>query len=421
MNSYNNSLNKIKPEKILKQIENLDWYRYISKVINFLNSQNYSFYFVGGIIRDIIFSLIEYKKLKDIKDIDIAIETEDYELLIEKIKNIDFGKEVTIKKYSSFLTASIFIYDDIEYRIDISIPRKEIYPKAASLPVVKKGSINDDFFRRDFTINAIGLRYLPNEGYTLFDPFNGLEDILNRKIRILHSESFIDDPTRIIRAIRFAATFNFKLEKDTEKCLKDAINKNVLGLVSNVRLANEFINILYKGENLKLVATLFKKHKIIKFYNFINRLVKEFIINCKKIDLNKLKQYFSNEDIFYIRLLFLLEKTCGNIQPFETKIQRFKEAMISLNLSHQRRIKIYQAVDIFSGKMTEGNIPSWVKKYSRLFKRKIPILEFKPSKLKKYNVPDNKLSILAKYLYINKIKKVNKHKIKVILDNLDKK
>lgn len=413
------NLEKIKPELILGQIKKLKWYRHIRKIVELFYSQNYSFYFIGGIVRDIIFSLIKYKKIQEIKDIDIVVEIADYNLLIEKIKEIDFGQKVIIKQYPSFLTASIFIYDENkEYRVDIAIPRKEFYLQWASLPIVKKGDIKDDFYRRDFTINAIGLRYIPKEGYLLFDPFCGLTDILYRKIRILHDKSFTDDPTRIIRAIRFAATFNFNLEKTTEECLKYAINKNVLKLVSNVRLANEFINILYKGENLKIVGTLFKKYKIIKFYDFINELLKEFVENGEKIELDKLK--ISNEDRFFIRLLFLLEKTYGDIEPFETKIQKFKEAMISLNLSHQKRIQIYQAIDIFSGKKAQESIPYWVKKYSRLFKRKIPIVKFKPSDLKRYNVPDNKLSVLAKYLYVHKIKKINRKKIKVILDNLDK-
>ena len=409
-----NKLKNVTPETLLKQIKKIKWYFYIEKIINLLNAKKYRFYFVGGIIRDVIFALIKYRKLEDVKDVDIVVEIENYESLLEIIKSINFETQVTIKPYPSFLTLSVFI--DEKYRIDLSLPRKEYYPKPASLPVVEKGTIYDDFYRRDFTINAIGLRYDPSSSYILFDPFNGLNDILHKKIRVLHEKSFIDDPTRIIRAIRFAATFKFKLENNTEEYLKEAIDKRVLGLVSTTRLASEFINILYKGENLNIVVKLFKKYKIVDYYNFIRKIIENFMSNYKKLELKKLS--FSDENKYYIRLLFLLEKVCGEIKPFETKVNEFKNCMVLLNIPHKKREQIYKSIEIFSGKGKKIDTPIWVKYYSKFFKKKIPVLKFKPSELIKYGVPNEKLDALAKYLYLNKINKINKSKIKVILKKI---
>ena len=144
-------------------------------------------------------------------------------------------------------------------KLDFVRCRKEVYPKPASLPQVKPSILHDDLFRRDFTANAAALSLLPSEFFKDYDLFNAKKAIKKGYIQILHSKSFIDDPTRIFRAIRFAARFNWKIEKTTLALLKKAVKENYLLLLSRARLNNELVKIL---EDKKQLAALKMLEKI---------------------------------------------------------------------------------------------------------------------------------------------------------------
>lgn len=179
-------------------------------------------YYVGGVVRD---ELINAKSI----DTDFCFEGNAINFAKEKKLNI-------IKTNPAFGTVRVEI-DDKE--IDIASTRIETYPRKGHLPMVENigCSLKDDLKRRDFTINAIAKRTTDNQ---LIDYFGGIEDIKNKTIRILHKDSFIDDPTRIIRGLKFSIRFGFELSKDT-KSLQDSYLNNINYDMSYHRIKKELI------------------------------------------------------------------------------------------------------------------------------------------------------------------------------------
>ena len=150
-------------------------------------------YYVGGYVRD---EILGFPSL----DIDYCY-----------IGNaIDFAKGLDIVKSNQEL-CTVRVLDEGN-EVDIASTRTEFYPKEGHLPVVNKVgcSLLEDLQRRDFTINALAKNTLTGE---IFDCFNGLDDIKNKKIRVLHDKSFIEDPSRIIRALKFSVRLGFDLDK----------------------------------------------------------------------------------------------------------------------------------------------------------------------------------------------------------------
>jgi tRNA nucleotidyltransferase (CCA-adding enzyme) len=407
--------NKKLVNKVLIKLQKISWIKpYINKITNVLISNNYNFYFVGGTIRDILISIFNNNTFFDSQDVDLVVETNDYHKIVTVIQNIfSTNERIQIQTYPQFLTFSLVIpsKDQIK-RIDFSIPRKEEYPEQSVLPKVSIGTIFDDVYRRDFAINAICLRYDNyNKSYTFYDPFNGIQDIIDKKIRVLHNKSFVDDPTRIIRGIRFAASLKFKFDPITEDFINKAIKDDVISLLSLSRINTEFICILKKGKNLYLVSKYFKKYHIEKYYNHVKNLFSKFIINAKKIELKKIKNTTMK---FYIRLFYLLEKTAGKVELLEfNKIQLFKEYLTKLNIPKKDRQPIYNAVRIYA-LGDNKNLPKWLKIYSDIYKRSIKPLPIKASKLISLGLPKEKINSIFDYIIKQKIKKLTLKKIKSI-------
>ena len=173
-----------------------------------------SSYLAGGIVRDLI---LKKKNL----DLDVVIEknaVEIAQIIKRKLKG-------TIVIHPKFKTATLELSNGL--RIDFATARHEYYSKPGALPTVKKGTLSEDLFRRDFTVNAMGLCINRSRFGQLIDEFDGLKDLKAKKIRVLHAKSFVDDPTRILRAIRFEQRFNFRIEPTTVSLLKEAIKKKL--------------------------------------------------------------------------------------------------------------------------------------------------------------------------------------------------
>jgi tRNA nucleotidyltransferase (CCA-adding enzyme) len=126
--------------------------------------------------------------------------------------------------------------------VDLAMARTETYARPGALPTVRMGSIQDDLARRDFSINAMALRLDPAGFGKLVDPFNGQQDLESKVIRILYDRSFIDDATRMLRAVRYEQRFGFQLETATEKLLRQ--NVSMLGTISGDRIRHELELIL---------------------------------------------------------------------------------------------------------------------------------------------------------------------------------
>ncbi|MDO8489220.1 MAG: CCA tRNA nucleotidyltransferase [Candidatus Omnitrophota bacterium] len=188
-------------------------------------------YLVGGFLRDLILGVPNF-------DIDITVEG----------KGIIFAEKLAKKLKSDLIiherfgTATLTLCNCL--KLDIATARLEKYPFCACLPVVSPGSVEEDLMRRDFTINAMAVSLVVADQQKLIDPFDGKDDLAAGKIRILHDLSFKDDPTRILRAIRFQQRFDFIIEPKTLALLKNAIVCGLLNKVHAHRMRDELVLML---------------------------------------------------------------------------------------------------------------------------------------------------------------------------------
>lgn len=183
-------------------------------------------YLVGGVVRDILLG-------REITDLDIVVEGDAITLakeLAEELKG-------EIVFHNRFGTATLYIPQGME--IDFATARREFYSDIAVLPVVEPASLREDLFRRDFTINALALSLNPLDFGLLIDYFGGKEDLQQKKIRVMHSLSFWEDPTRILRGIRLEAKLGFKMDNWTEKLARQAVEGSVFQRLSGERIREE--------------------------------------------------------------------------------------------------------------------------------------------------------------------------------------
>ncbi len=191
----------------------------------------YSIYCVGGFVRDLILNVDNF-------DIDFVVEGDGEEVARRLAER--FGGKARI--HDRFRTAMVIFPDG--FKVDVATARTEYYEFPAALPTVEKSSIREDLYRRDFTINTLAICLNPGLYGDLLDHFGGQKDIQNGLIRILYNFSFVEDPTRIMRAIRFETRYGFTIETDTLRFAKDAIARRLLGQLSYKRILQELILIL---------------------------------------------------------------------------------------------------------------------------------------------------------------------------------
>ena len=183
-------------------------------------------YAVGGFVRDIL----------------LAIPNDDIDLVVEG-DGIAFatalGQQLhaRIRPHLKFRTAVLILPSG--QKIDVATARLEYYEYPAALPVVELSSLKMDLYRRDFSINTLAIHLAPEHFGKLVDFFGGQQDLKDGIIRVLHSLSFVDDPTRIIRAIRFEQRFQFKIGAQTERLIKNAVRLNIFQRLSGARIRHE--------------------------------------------------------------------------------------------------------------------------------------------------------------------------------------
>ena len=188
-------------------------------------------YAVGGFVRDL---LLHIKNL----DLDVVIEGDGLAYAKKLAKKLG-GR---VRTHEKFGTAVVTLPDGL--KIDIATARLEYYEYPAAMPTVELSSIKLDLYRRDFTINAMAIHLNPDTFGTLVDFFNCQNDLKDRQIRILHNLSFVEDPTRIFRAIRFEQRMGFKIGKHTEKLIKNAVKMELFDRFFGKRFFNELTSIL---------------------------------------------------------------------------------------------------------------------------------------------------------------------------------
>jgi tRNA nucleotidyltransferase (CCA-adding enzyme) len=194
--------------------------------------RGWQLYLVGGAVRDL---LLASKNGLLIQDIDLVVDgfhrTADEAAGVELAKDLQQTyPEVRLQVHGRFQTAALLWHDDPQLGslwIDIATARTEFYPYPAANPEVEASSIRQDLYRRDFTINAMAIRLTAPRSGELLDFFGGLLDLQAQQIRVLHTNSFIEDPTRIFRAVRFAVRLGFQIDPQTEGYIRHAIASGI--------------------------------------------------------------------------------------------------------------------------------------------------------------------------------------------------
>ncbi|MCD6442960.1 MAG: CBS domain-containing protein [Thermotogae bacterium] len=211
-------------------------------------------YVVGGFVRDLLLGVENY-------DIDVVVEGNGVEYA-EKMKDY-FDAVVVI--HERFGTAIVHLKDH-DLRIDVATARTEYYEAPAELPKVEMSNIKRDLYRRDFSINAMAIKLNNRDFGTLIDFFGCRKDLENGIIRVLYNLSFIEDPTRILRAVRFEQRYGFRIEERTEELLRQAVEEGYIEKVTGLRLREEFEKILDEKEPFKAVKRLAEFNVIVHLF-----------------------------------------------------------------------------------------------------------------------------------------------------------
>jgi len=213
-------------------------------------------YIVGGSVRDLLRGEANL-------DIDIVVEVDGIAFAHALGKKLN----ARVKSHKRFGTA-VVLTDD--FKFDVATSRTEYYESPAALPTVETSSIKKDLYRRDFTINTMAIKLNPDRFGQLFDFFGGQRDIKEKTIRILHNLSFIEDPTRAFRAIRFSERFGFKISKHTINLIKTAVRINLFDKLSGARMYDELNLLFLETEPISAI----KRLEELDLLQFIHRHLK---------------------------------------------------------------------------------------------------------------------------------------------------
>ncbi|MBI1921072.1 MAG: CBS domain-containing protein [Geobacter sp.] len=195
-------------------------------------------YAVGGFVRDLLLR---------VENVDVDITVEGDGILFAETFAGERGCRV--KSHAKFGTAVIIFPDG--FKVDVASTRLEYYESPGALPTVERSSLKHDLYRRDFTINTLAICLNRQKFGQLIDYFGGQRDISERVIRVLHNLSFVEDPTRVFRAVRFEQRLDFHIARHTENLVKNAVRMNFLEKLGGRRLLTELILILRERDPLK--------------------------------------------------------------------------------------------------------------------------------------------------------------------------
>jgi tRNA nucleotidyltransferase (CCA-adding enzyme) len=200
-------------------------------------------YAVGGFVRDLLLH-------KDNLDIDIVIEGDG----IEFAREIEKVMECRVRLHERFGTAVVVFPDG--FKLDIASTRTEYYLEPGALPNVEHASIKLDLYRRDFTINTMAVALNVDVFGDLFDFFQAQKDLQDGAIRVLHNLSFVEDPTRLFRAIRFEQRLHFNIGKHTEALLNSAVRMGFVEKIGGIRVYNELLHIFKEADPVASVQRM---------------------------------------------------------------------------------------------------------------------------------------------------------------------
>jgi tRNA nucleotidyltransferase (CCA-adding enzyme) len=254
-------------ERLPKRIIDL-----LRKAGTLAEENGYELYVVGGFVRDLLLGSANL-------DVDLVVEgdgTVFAEILAKEFKG-------RAKVHRKFRTAVVILPDDS--RIDVATARLEYYEQPAALPTVELSSIKMDLYRRDFTINALAVHLNPKKFGKLVDFFGAQRDIKDRVVRVLHSLSFVEDPTRILRAIRFEQRFRFNIGGQTERLIKNAVAMDFFDRLSGSRIFHE-LKLIFQEKNARQCLVRMGEFQILKVIHpklELSRKVLEFLEQIEEV------------------------------------------------------------------------------------------------------------------------------------------
>jgi tRNA nucleotidyltransferase (CCA-adding enzyme) len=257
-------------------------------------------YLVGGSVRDLL-------RGEENLDIDIVIEGDG----IVFAKALGEKLNASVKSHQRFNTAQVITG---KLKLDVATARTEYYESPAALPKVETSSIKKDLYRRDFTINTLAIKLNPKDFGLLMDFFGSQRDLKEKTIRVLHNLSFIEDPTRAFRAIRFSERFGFKISKHAENLIKSTVKMNLFEKLSGPRLYEELLILFNETEpdralkKLSDLGLLKVIHPALTFNEELEETLKSL-----------------HETVSWFNLLFLEEKTDRGILYLMALLSELKE------------------------------------------------------------------------------------------------
>lgn len=220
-----------------------DVYHLLTQISKVAKEAQVSVYLIGGIVRDIFLHVPN-------DDVDIVVEGDG--ISFAKRLQQQYGGDVTV--HDSFGTATWHHPAGID--IDVATSRLEYYDHPAALPDVETSTLQEDLYRRDFTINAMAIQLDEDHFGKLIDPFHGQLDLKEKRMKILHNLSFVEDPTRILRGIRFEIRFGFAMDEQTEALARHSMERVIE--LSATRMIHEMERLFAEVDPVKVLDRLFE-------------------------------------------------------------------------------------------------------------------------------------------------------------------
>lgn len=312
-------------------------------------------YAVGGFVRDLLLGI-------ENDDIDVTIEGNG--ILFAETFAREFGCRV--KSHEKFGTAVIVFPDG--FKIDVASTRLEYYSSPGALPTVERSSLKIDLYRRDFTINTLAIQLNSQEFGHLIDYYGGQRDLQERSIRVLHNLSFVEDPTRVFRAIRFEQRLDFHIAKHTENLIKNAVKMDFLDKLGGKRLLSELVHILREKDPLRAMDRM-NELGLLRFINpglHMNAATRKVLEETKKIvswfELLFLERRSEKWAIYFLALCESLTDdqfwgTCTRLAVNE----HYKEKLFEMRKKAGEVLELMQRMAARGAKVQRSDIYHWLR------------------------------------------------------------
>ncbi|MEA5113927.1 MAG: A-adding tRNA nucleotidyltransferase [Geobacteraceae bacterium] len=323
---------------MLKRLSN-DIFSYLKKLGQTGDILDLPVYVVGGFVRDLLLGIENF-------DIDVTVEGDG--ILFAETFARNHGCRV--KSHKKFGTAVLVFPDN--FKIDVASTRLEYYSSPGALPTVERSSLKMDLYRRDFTINTLAIRLNRKDFGILIDYFSAQRDLQDKVIRVLHNLSFVEDPTRVFRALRFEQRLGFRIAKHTENLIRNAVKMNFLSKLGGKRLLTELVIILKEKEpalgieRMASLGLLQFIHPDLKLTQETRSKIEEAGKIISWFDLLFLDRRYEKWVLFYLVLTDSLdgvqfEETCSRLsitEHYRERLSELKERMESTLDVMQRKI-----------------------------------------------------------------------------------